>query len=838
MTALPEQPTVPASTPAPQPASTVDDPRVLEALQEYQAALDAGQQPNRQELLARYPEVADALAECLDGLALVRSAASDLSGGTAISPPMPLRQVGEFRILRELGRGGMGLVYEAEQVSLARRVALKVLPPASALDDRQLHRFHTEAQAAAHLQHPHVVAVFAVGCEGGIHYYAMQLIEGPSLARVIEQLRQPVPPEAHELATPTRIEPLPGESAARTARRGTTSQPPAATPATLREAASPSVAWSEAPLRAAGLAASGAAYWRAVARLGVQAAEALAHAHDLGVIHRDIKPSNLLLDGAGQLWVADFGLARFRDDLRLTRPGDILGTIGYLSPEQARGEPADHRADVYALGVTLYELLTLEPAFPGDNRPQLLRQIADEEPPQPRRLNPALPRDLETVVLKAMAKSPAERYANAHALADDLTRFLDGRPVLARRPSLLDRTCKWCGRHRAVAATAVAGLLLAAALLAAGLVWTATLQQKAEWREQQARRAVDRMFTRVADRWLSRAPYLEPVQQEFLEEALAFYEDFLHDNGADPSVRRDTARAYRRVADIRRRLGRPAEAEEAYAQALPLLEALAAEAPGEADTREELALCRNNRGHLFQGLGRFAEGEADYRAARALFARLAEDFPDEPRYWDGLAGSGGNLGTVLHRLNRLDEAEKAYRQALAVQERLAKAHPDVPAYQNDWAGLLNNLANLQRDTGHPGEAEKTYREAIDLQTPLIRQYPADPVYRQAHAVSRHGLGLLLAADRPEAAEKELNAAASLRARLASDFPSVPGYRQELAATLHALGPVLAKLDRPAEAKKTLERAIQLREELLARFPKDDAAARALAESRRLLQQLR
>jgi serine/threonine protein kinase/Flp pilus assembly protein TadD len=830
MTALPEQPT--AAAPDAAPASGVDDPRVLAALEEYQAALEAGQQPNRAAFLARYPEVADALGECLDGLALVRSAASDLSP----SPGpflLPHHRLGDYRILRELGRGGMGLVYEAEQVSLGRRVALKVLPPASALDDRQLARFHNEARAAAHLHHPHVVPVFAVGCEAGIHYYAMQLIEGPSLAEVVDQLSRPASPTDD---VPTQSYALPGVGTPppRTTRPATTDD---AVPGAARDRATHTHGWGDGPRRAAGLGETGPAYCGAVARLGVQAADALAHAHDLGVVHRDVKPSNLLLDGAGSLWVADFGLARFREDVRLTRPGDVLGTLRYLSPEQARGGPADHRADVYALGITLYEVLTLRPAFPGEDRHQVLCQVALAEPAAPRRLNPALPRDLETVILKAISKRPDDRYADARALGDDLKRFLDGQPVLARRPSPLDRAARWCGRHRAIVLTAVAGLLLTTAALAFGLVRTYQARKQAEQNLQHALRAVDRM-TRVAERWLSRAPYLEPVQRELLEEALASYEEFLRDNGSDPSLRRETARAYRRVATIRAALGRHAEAEEAYARALPLLEALAAESPGDAESREELALCHNNRGNLYQSRGRLAEAEAEYREARTLFAELVKGSPDIADYWDGFAGSGNNLGVVLHRLDRLDDADKALREALAVQRKLTNARPTVPAYRHDEAGLLNNLANLLRATGHGPEAEKTYREALELQAPLVKRFPADPAYRQAHAVSRHGLGLLLSKDRPEKAREQLEDAARLRGRLMLDFPSVPAYKEELAASLHALGPVLKDLNQPAEAKEALQRAVDLRKDLAASSPDNADYARELADSRQLLESLR
>ncbi len=198
-------------------------------------------------------------------------------------------------------------------------------------------------------------------------------------------------------------------------------------------------------------------FFRSVAQLGAQAAEGLEHAHSVGVVHRDIKPANLLLDVRGNLWITDFGLAHVHGDTQLTMTGDVVGTLRYMSPEQALAQRGmlDQRTDIYSLGVTLYELLTLEPAFDGRDRQELLRQIAFEEPKPPRRWNRAVPVDLETILLKAMAKEPSGRYATAQEMADDLRRFLGDEPVLARRPTMVQKAAKWCRRHRALVATAV-----------------------------------------------------------------------------------------------------------------------------------------------------------------------------------------------------------------------------------------------------------------------------------------------------------------------------------------------------------------------------------------------
>jgi serine/threonine protein kinase/WD40 repeat protein len=395
----------------------------------------------------------------------------------------------------------MGVVYEAEQLSLRRRVALKVLPFAATLDPKQLQRFRNEAQAAAHLHHPNIVPVYAVGCERGVHYYAMQFIDGQTVAALVGQLRRAAgmtaggelhrDTDAEETGAPAPEFPAPVASAISAADlqagngRGGDSTQPAAVFSTERPAQGPS-------------------FFRTVAGLGVQAASALEYAHQTGVIHRDVKPANLLLDARGNLWMTDFGLAQVHGQPGLTHSGDLLGTLRYMSPEQAlaRHGLVDHRSDVYSLGATLYELLTLQPAIPGATREGVLRHVLFEEPRTPRRVNPAVPVELETIVLKAMAKSPEERYATAQELADDLQRFLDDRPILARRPSVARRTRRWVRRHRSLAAA----LTLTAAVLLGGVVLLALAfawQQRelaneraalAEERKQSQEKTAERLF--------------------------------------------------------------------------------------------------------------------------------------------------------------------------------------------------------------------------------------------------------------------------------------------------------------------------------------------------------
>jgi eukaryotic-like serine/threonine-protein kinase len=510
------------------------DTRLEQDLLAYVEGRQTGRAPSRADLLAAHPECRRELEEFFAGHDEVERLAAVLREPAvrALQPAgtTELGTLGDFRLLREVGRGGMGVVYEAEQMSLHRRVALKVLPFAAALDARQLQRFKNEAMAAANLRHENIVPVHAVGEERGVHYYAMQFVEGRSLAALIAELQA-------ALARPS----------------ATDATSPAAALSTERSSGSPG-------------------YYDWVARLGLQAAMALVHAHSVGIVHRDIKPANLLLDQGGQLWIADFGLAQMAGDAGLTQSGELLGTMRYASPEQvlARRGVVDHRSDVYSLGATLYELLTLQPLIEGRDRNELLRRIADDEPRLPRALDPSLPRELETVVLKALAKEPCDRYATARDLGEDLQRFLDRRPVLARRMSIADRLRQQVRRHPTLvgATVAVLGLMLAGSLLGTLLIRgeqerTLAAQQKAEEayrREREraeeaearfrlARRSVDEML-RISQEELADRPGLEGLRKRMLWSVLEHYTQFIEERKDDPRDQAELVEAKGRVEKI------------------------------------------------------------------------------------------------------------------------------------------------------------------------------------------------------------------------------------------------------------------------------------------------
>jgi Protein kinase domain len=343
-------------------------PRILD---DYRKELATGCVPDKEGLLQQHPELADVLNSCLATVDFIHR--GQLPSGEPT-------QLGDFRIVAEIGRGAMGVVYEAEQLSLHRRVALKILRYGGPVDPEALARFRREAETVAQLHHTHIAPVFAIGCEQGVHYYAMQIIEGRSLAALI----------GGALPSP-----------------------------------------------------------RQVADWGLQIAEALAYAHAHGVIHRDVKPSNLLLDKAGSVWLTDFGLARRTEETALTAAGVPLGTPRYMSPEQvAAAQPVDHRSDVYSLGATLYELLTGQPAFDADSVPVLFARIQEAEPVPPRRLRTDCPRDLETILLKCLAKEARRRYATAQDLANDLRAVTEDRAIKARRPGLVERSERWLAGRR------------------------------------------------------------------------------------------------------------------------------------------------------------------------------------------------------------------------------------------------------------------------------------------------------------------------------------------------------------------------------------------------------
>ena len=411
--------------------SSVED-LIDEIADEFVTRMHSGESPKIAEYCLRYPEIATELQDFLRPLEMLEAGKAD-SRGRMLEDEGEIEQVQDYRIVRELGRGGMGIVYEAFHQALGRRVALKVLPKRISGDKRALGRFNREARAIAKLHHTNIVPLFEVGEDNGHSFLAMQLIAGQSLSSLIA--------DAESLRT---LAPDHDERKRASASESGRSQ--------LAKLSDPSISES---LRERA--------FRWVANIGAQTADALAYAHHRDIIHRDVKPSNILLDDQGVVWLSDFGLAKMDDDEGLTLSGDFVGTLRYIAPEHFN-QQCDERADIYGLGLTLYELLTLRPAYQATDRMTLMDLVRTSAPPSLRSLNARVPHDLETIVLKACDREPASRYSSACELANDLRRFIADEPILARRVSVAEHFFRWCRRNKSLAAAIAAVVALLASI--------------------------------------------------------------------------------------------------------------------------------------------------------------------------------------------------------------------------------------------------------------------------------------------------------------------------------------------------------------------------------------
>jgi len=754
-------------------AASDDGVRIVRIIDEYLAEAAQGRTPDKRALLARHPELADDLEACLASLEFIGQAVHSSGPVTAAEAVQPAaRTLGDFQIVREVGRGGMGVVYEARQLSLDRRVALKVLPFAGMLDPRQLQRFKNEAQAAAQLDHPNIVGVIAVGCERGVHYYAMRFVDGPTLAEVIRELR------LQGTGDRGQAEAGRGEEGKRGAGdEEVNSQFHQNPQSAIRDPRFPTLAIAAL---STGRTGRGREYFRGVAALAIQAAEALDHAHELGVLHRDVKPSNLILDAQGKLWVTDFGLARIESQTEMTRTGDLLGTLRYMSPEQALGKrvPVDHRSDVYSLGVTLYELLTLRPAFDGDDRQEVLRQVSCEDPRPPRRVDSRVPLELETIVLKAVEKNPADRFATAAELADDLRRFLDDQPIRACRAGLREQAVKWARRHQAWAQAAAAALFLVTVVSLAAVVLVNSARRNtqtalvAETRAKDETRLAMAAETRAKERALAAAAAEKEAKDtaQAREAETAAVLDFVESKvfAAGRPARQDGG------------LGRDVTMFQAVEAALPFIE------KGFPTQPRIEARLRFTLGVSFWCLSETEKAAEQFQSARMLYSKhLGPDHPDTLRSMNNLANSYAALG-------RQAEALKLREETLEL--RKAKLGPDDPETLGSTINLAMSFSALRRHA----DAVKLYEAALAVAKTKMPDHVFTFRGMTGLANSYAALGRQSAA--LELREETLRLA---RAKLGPDHPDTLGTANNLANSY-------AKLGRHAEALKLREETLELR----------------------------
>jgi eukaryotic-like serine/threonine-protein kinase len=719
----------------------------------------------------------------------------DSPRSSSIAPVLPA--IVGFKIIREIGRGGMGVVYEAEEELLNRRVALKVLPSGALHHPKHVERFRREAKAAARLHHTHIVPVFGVGEQAGHPYYVMQYIDGRGLDDVLKELRllrqdgssprpvaalrlpdglaPPVARDEHDVHGPPSITPA---EMAMSLASGRFEEP--GSPASERQStetgdsgtaivAPPIVSANHSPVGATHGVLTGSStlsspsnlsrpYFQSVARIGLQVAEALEYANCQGVLHRDIKPSNLLLDTKGSVRVTDFGLAKTADSDDLTDTGDLVGTLRYMAPERFQGQ-CDIRSDVYSLGLTLYELVALRPAFEASDRHELIEKVLHEEPIRLNTLARRIPRDLDTIIRKAIAREPARRYATAAALADDLRRFLESRPIAARPVGAAERLWRWCRRNPKVASLSAAVFVS----LLVGSAVSATLAIRAIRAEAETRQQRDRAVSEAANA----KAVNEFLRTDLLAQASA-YNQVRPGNRPDPDLKVRTAldRAAEKIgerfanqpvleASIRQTIGDTYFQLGLFPQALSHLQRaltlrrqvlgnkhpdtliamdslgavylsdgkLSEAEPLLVGAMEGLRLARgpehpetlvaiNGVAHLYHDQRKFSDAEGLLIQVRDGFLRLRG--ADDPETLDAT----NTLAMVYQAQGKSELAERMLLELLGAAPR--KLGIDHPMTLN----IKGNLADVYLSQGKMAEAGRLYEETMAAQSRILgREHP-------------------------------------------------------------------------------------------------------------------
>ncbi len=608
------------------------------------------------------------------------------------------RTLGDFRIVREIGRGGMGVVYEAQQLSIDRLVALKILPLAELIDERALARFKNEVAAIATLDHPHIVSVYAIGEQRGVHYFAMQLIHGQSLAAVIRELRARC--SNNESITGKMIDQVVSQIQ---------DQGIDASDESIDESSKDSNRNDQAETVDETRARAGTEtskitdrnYFRNIVRMVIHAAEALDHAHECGIVHRDIKPANLLLNKKGKLYITDFGVARIDAGAGVTMTGDFIGTLRYMSPEQVLAGQAivDHRTDIYSLGATLYELLALQSVWPGEDRTDLIRKISFEEPIRPQKINPAIPTDLETIVLKSLTKNPNERYASAQALANDLQRFLDDKPVVAKRPTLIQHVSKWTRRNPVIMWSAVLVMTIAAITSTVSAVLISNEREKSEQRLAQLTKGNEIITSIFMDLDIDKVKDgPDPLEAVLAKRLVKAGKQIDGESVGDALV----------VAGMQDRLGSSLLSLGFYEDATELLQTC-------LDTRSELLdpddpiviASMSNLALAFLLADRLNEALPLAEKAHDLYVEMPE--PDDPK----LHSVMNNLALAYQSDGQLDKAILILEHELAWSQ--STLEPDDP----DLLANMSNLANMYGDAGQMDRAIVMHEKSLEISKDVL-----------------------------------------------------------------------------------------------------------------------
>ncbi len=773
-----------------------------------------------------------------------------LHGGPDGARAVPER-LGDFRLIERLGAGGMGVVYLAEQVSLHRPVALKLIRPEQLYFANARERFQREIDAIARLQHPSIVPIHATGEEGGIPYYAMEHVRGASLANVLAAFS--------------------GRDPAQLTGRDLRDLVVAAAPRGSDPAGDLFVgSWSEV-----------------AAKIARALAMAVQHAHERGVLHRDIKPSNVMIAADGRVVLLDFGLASLGTTSALTRTGSQIGSVPYMAPEQLRAQidRIGARTDVYAIGVTLYEMLALSPAFvdPGDTE-VLRKRILEARPLALKKLHRGISNDLALVCQTAMQPEAAERYPSAAALAADLENVLSLRPIAARAPGVAARVMGWARRNpaRATAAALAVALVVGGPLVfglqqrvanrrveAINTDLTKALDESERQRQRadveraaadrnlkKAVQAVDTMLTRVGQETLRDVPQMVSVRRDLLADALDFYAGFLAEREGDPVLRREVELARSRVSAMHMLLGDLAEAER---ELVTLLAPMRLEAERQdaddatlrafADVAGRLGEVHARRGNLDDARARITEASAAFeripderRTAYAelqrsgSFDKLAEleqrrggreaaaeaaarqavavsragqaRFPDERRFALGLGRQLDRLGTILLRSNRAEESVDVLSEAVATLEGYHEREPADAHGREKLAAAAINLANALGAVRRTADAKQRSEQALALGEALVRDFPDVPSYRSDLAIANLQLfAHAYYANNLDLAETHILRAIELQESVAREKPNDSTFLSELAGTCNNMAVLLLRRGQKEQSLASTERGL-------------------------------
>lgn len=846
---------------------------------EYSARLRLGESPSLEEFIKRAPEHESAIQSLFPTIAIIEQMSDQehVQRRARRRSTLTRETIGDFRIIREVGRGGMGVVYEAEQCSLQRRVALKVLGSGISESPRQLERFRREAESVARLHHTNIVQVYGNGEDQGTYFYAMQFVDGVTLCDAIEFQR-------HWMSRKASATPAPSTNSS-TQKTVISDEPVSADEShvfsdnnpdwpsiTEEKKLPPLTTETESVVQDLFSRSNSAPFFRRIARLGQQVAEALHYAHQHGVLHRDIKPSNLMLDGAGTVWVMDFGLVKTTESQDITRTGEIVGTIRYMAPEQLTGH-VDQTTDVYSLGLTLYELLTLKPAFEGDSTVTFSRRLKGCDVPRLTLANPYIPRDLETIVLKATAREPSARYATASALAEDLRRFCEDRPILARRSTLRERLWRWSRRNPALAfatGSTIGLLLLIAAILTKGRFKVEAALREAKAAQQQAEANIDlainafgSILDNVKSRGLPRSLSLDVSDSEadltqtplshadalLLDRLLEFYRDFARQSEGNSQRRLRIADAHHRAGAILVRLGRLKEAEDDFQSAIELLGGTAKSDPNYVSSIVRSAAIYNELGELHLRRGEFRQTSNSHLEARALLLGLPAESRTQPSVRFELARStdlfasidvrsGSNEGPGspppgtpppgLPPNGRMRRKEgpppdhgppNGFRRDDFRPDKPPREGPPPDGFRQEFmpSRLRDAEPEAMRHHGDgPGHGlSVVLLEASNEFRSLVNEFPSNTDY-QFHLAQclRHRLVHAATNGQAHIAQEAFREAVQILETLARDHPDNPQFLFELADTLTQA----ARGQSIEESKISLDKAVATAKELAERFP--------------------